>query len=140
MAGARMVGETDHRLTICAVPARAFVCVVGVLRRWPGATATDGLQAPWMQCELFKFCQANSKKQGPASSNDLLREASLSLCCQHGLAADSVVGGSCLRSSVVAGEQVSPAQIQFRARHALRLSCGPGIIPAELDCFPGPQR
>ena len=64
----------------------------------------------------------------------------LGLCWQHGLAADGVVSGSCLRSGYADGEQVSPAQIQFRAGHALRVCCRAGIIPAKLNRVSRAQR
>ena len=78
------------------------------------------------------FCQLNDKKDECSGLNHLLHTTGLRLCCGYGLAADGVVGGSCLRSSFADGEQVSPAQVQFRAGHALRVCCRPGIIAAEF--------
>ena len=85
-------------------------------------------------------CWLEGKKHGGPDGIICCARRRLRLCCQHGLAAVGVVGGSCLRSGVAAGEQVSPAQVQFRAGHALRLCCRPGIVAAKFDCLSRAQR
>ena len=73
------------------------------------------------------------KECGGSELNHLLHDTCLGLCSKHGLAADGVVGGSCLRSGVAGGEQVSQTEVQFRAEHALRLCCRPTVFSAEFD-------
>jgi hypothetical protein len=79
------------------------------------------------------FCYRNDKEQGYAASNHMLRGPGLRLCWGHGLAAVGVVSNSCLRGGFAVGEQVSQAEVQFRARHALWLRCRPGVLSTEFD-------
>ena len=116
----------------------------------PAPCRRSGLSAFRGGCEIFglgrapgwvcTFCQVNDKKDARSESNHLLRVTGLGLCCQYGLAADGVVSGGCLRGSIAGGEQVSPAQIQFRAGPALRLCRGAGILPAKFNRVSRAQR
>lgn len=62
-----------------------------------------------------------SLRRGPKRKSAQLRRGDFGLCCRHGLAAVGVVGNRCIRSRAAARKPISPPEVLFRARLALRL-------------------